>query len=306
MELRIQRSMLILPAHIRPFVEKAYMRDADAVVLDLEDSVPPAKKKEARESLKDAVEMAGRGSADVFVRVNADESLLEEDLRSAVQPGLHGIFLPKVETAEHVISTQNRIAELETAAGLNPGSVKISVHIESPLGILNMRKIAAAVSRIESMSLGVDDYCMELGIEPSDDNIDLLWPLSKMVIVCRSVGIIPLGTLGTVARLSDIDAFERAAEMGRQLGCQGAFCVHPDQVAILNRVFTPSPGRIIQAKNIIAAFEQGRIDGRAAIKLNDQMVDTPVYKRAKLLLQRAEAIEQLERKKAAAVARIKD
>ncbi len=94
--------------------------------------------------------------------------------------------------------------------------------------------------------------------------------------------------------------------MGRQLGCQGAFCVHPDQVAILNRVFTPSPGRIIQAKNIIAAFEQGRIEGRAAIKLNDVMVDTPVYKRAKLLLQRAEAIEQLERKKAAAVARMKE
>ncbi len=210
MELRIQRSMLILPAHVRDFVEKAYTRNADAVVLDLEDSVPPAKKKEASESLKDAVEIAGRGSADVFVRVNADELLLEEDLRSAVQPGLHGIFLPKVETAEHVISVQNQIAGLETASGLNPGSVKLSVHIESPLGVLNMREIAAAGSRIESMSLGVDDYCMELGIEPSDDNMELLWPLSKMVIVCRSVGIIPLGTLGTVARLSDIDAFERA------------------------------------------------------------------------------------------------
>ncbi len=303
MELRIQRSMLILPAHIRPFVEKAYMRDADAIVLDLEDSVPTAKKEEARESLKDAVQIAGRGSADVFVRVNADESLLEEDLRSAVQPGLHGIFLPKVETAEHVISIQNRIYGFETAVGLDPGSVKISVHIESPLGVLNMREIAAAGSRVESMSLGVDDYCMELGVEPSDDNMELLWPLSKMVIVCRSVGIIPLGTLGTVARINDVDAFERAAEMGHQLGCQGAFCVHPDQVAILNRVFTPSPGRIVQAKNIIAAFEQGRIDGRAAIKLNDVMVDTPVYKRAKLLLQRAEAIAQFERKKAESIAR---
>jgi len=282
------------------------MRDADAVVLDLEDSVPPAKKKEARASLKDAVELAGRGYADVFVRVNADESLLEEDLRSAIQPGLHGIFLPKVETADHVISMQDRIAALETAVGLNPGSVKISVHIESPLGVLNMREVAAAGSRIESMSLGVDDYCMELGIEPSDESVELLWPISMMVIVCRSLGIIPLGTLGTVARLGDIDAFERAAEMGHQLGCQGAFCVHPDQVAVLNRVFTPPPSRIIRAKQIVAAFEQGQMEGRAAIKVNDVMVDTPVYKRAKLLLQRAEAIEELERKKAAAIARIKN
>ncbi len=306
MELRIQRSMLILPAHIRSFVEKVHMRDADAVVLDLEDSVPPAKKKEARASLKDAVELAGRGYADVFVRVNADESLLDEDLRSAVQPGLHGIFLPKVETAGHVISMHDRIASLETDVGLNPGSIKISVHIESPLGVLNMREVAAAGSRIESMSLGVDDYCMGLGIEPSDESMELLWPLSMMVIVCRSLGIIPLGTLGTVARLGDTNAFERAAEMGHQLGCQGAFCVHPDQVAVLNRVFTPPPSRIIHAKKIVAAFEQGQMEGRAAIKVNDVMVDTPVYKRAKLLLQRAEAIEELERKKAAAIARIKN
>ena len=147
------------------------------------------------------------------------------------------------------------------------------------------------------MSLGVDDYCLELAIEPSDESMELLLPLSMLVIVCRSVGIIPLGTLGSVARLSDLDAFERAAEQGRQLGCQGAFCVHPDQVAVLNRVFTPPPGRLIKAKRIIVAFEQGQTEGRAAIKLNDRMVDTPVYKRAKLLLQRAEAIEELERKK---------
>ena len=304
METRIQRSMLILPAHVRRFVEKAYTRNADAIVLDLEDSVPPAQKEEARGSLKDAVKLAGRGGAEVFVRVNADALLIKDDLRSAVQPGLHGIFLPKVETAEDVVSVEKRIAELEAASGLSSGAVKLSVHIESPLGVLNMREIAVAGSRIESMSLGVDDYCLELAIEPSDESMELLLPLSMMAIVCRSVDIIPLGTLGSVARLSDIDAFERAAELGRQLGCQGAFCVHPDQVAVLNRVFTPAPGRLIKAKRIIAAFEQGHLEGRAAIKLNDRMVDTPVYKRAKLLLQHAEAIEELERRKAAAVAGI--
>jgi len=298
--------MLILPAHVRRFVEKVYTRNADAVVLDLEDSVPPAKKEEARRSLKDAVKLAGRGAAEVFVRVNADEFLLEQDLRSAVQPGLHGIFLPKVETAEDVVSVENRIAELEAALGLSSGAVKLSVHVESPLGVLNMREIASVGSRIESMSLGVDDYCLELEIEPSDESMELLAPLSMLVIVCRSVGVIPLGTLGSVARLSDLDAFERAAEQGRRLGCQGAFCVHPGQVAVLNRVFTPPPGLISQAMKVVTAFEQGQMEGRAAIRLNDRMVDTPVYKRAKLLLQRAEAIEELESRKAAAVARIKE
>lgn len=298
----LQRSMMILPVHVRKFVEKSYLRGADAIVLDLEDAVPPPEKHEARKMVKESVQIAGRGGADVLVRVNHDPSLWLDDLDASIIPGVHGIFLPKVDSAQAVVRVADRIAELEKARGMEPGQVKMSLHIESPAGLLALQTIATASDRSESMSLGMDDYRLELGVEPSEDAIEILFPLSMMVTVCKASGISPLGILGSVARVRDLDGFERAAERARHLGCEGAFCVHPDQVAILNRVFSPSPRDVEHARRVVAAFEEGSKVGRAAVNLDGGMVDTPIYKRGQLVLQRVEAIAQVERRKAAALA----
>ena len=100
-----------------------------------------------------------------------------------------------------------------------------------------------------------------------------------------------------LAGFRDLDGFEKAAEAGRQLGCTGAFCIHPDQVVILNRVFSPSAAKIEHARRVIEAFEEGLRNGRASVTLDDRMVDTPVYKQAKLALERAEAVAAVERRK---------
>jgi citrate lyase subunit beta / citryl-CoA lyase len=302
MKKSLQRSMMILPVHVRKFVEKSYLRGADAIVLDLEDSVPPVEKHEARKMLEDSVSIAGRGGADVLVRVNSEPTLLFDDLDASVIPGVHGIFLPKVDSAADVERVAKRLTELEHARGLEPGRIRISIHIESPAGLLALQAIAAASDRSESMSLGMDDYRLELGVEPSEDAIELLFPLAMVVTVCKATGISPLGILGSVAKVRDLDAFERAAERGRHMGCEGAFCVHPDQVSILNRVFSPSPRDVEHARRVVAAFEEGSKVGRAAVNLDGGMVDTPIYKRGQLVLHRVEAIAEVERRKAAALA----
>ena len=302
MKKHVQRSMMILPVHVRRFVDKSYLRGADAIVLDMEDAVPPAEKQEARKMVKESVEMAGRGGADVLVRVNNEPSLLFDDLEASVLPGVHGIFVPKVESAEDVTRVAKRIAELEEDRGLERGQLRLSVHIESPAGLLALQAIAAASDRIESMSLGMDDYRLELGVEPSEDAIEILFPLAMMVTVCKATGISPLGILGSVAKVRDLDGFERAAERARHLGCEGAFCVHPDQVTILNRVFCPSPRDVEHARRVVAAFEQGSKMGRAAVNLDGGMVDTPIYKRGKLVLQRVESIAEVDQRKTAALA----
>jgi citrate lyase subunit beta / citryl-CoA lyase len=303
MRTNVQRSMMILPVHVRRFVEKAYLRAADAIVLDLEDAVPPAQKDEARKLVKDSIELASRGGADVLVRVNHEPSLLFSDLDASVHPGLHGVFVPKVESAQDVEQVDNRISGLEEARGQEKGSIKLSIHIESPSGLLRIQEIAAASPRIESMSLGMDDYRLELGVEPSEDGIEIYFPLAMVVTVCKAYGIAPLGILGSVARVRDMDAFERAADRARQLGCEGAFCVHPDQVSILNRVFGPTPRDVEHARRVVAAFEEGTKAGRAAVNLDGGMVDTPIYKRAQAVLRRLEAVAEVERKKAEALAR---
>lgn len=294
--------MLILPVHVPRFVEKAYQRGADAIALDLEDSVPMSEKEAARAFVKEAIALAGRGGADVLVRVNNEPELLKPDLESAVHPGLHAVFMPKVESPQDLIGLESQISELEAARGIESGSIRISAHIESPRGLLNMQESLAASCRVESVSLGVDDYCLQLGVAPSQDSIELLFPFCMLVTVCKATELTPLGILGTVAGFRDLEGFRRAAENGRQLGCDGAFCIHPDQVAILNEVFSPATEKIEHARRIVEAFEEGLRAGRAAISLDGRMVDTPVYKQAKAVMGRAQAIAAVEQRKAAALA----
>lgn len=301
METRVQRSLLILPVNVPRFVEKAYLRGADAIILDLEDAVPPGEKLEARKLVKQSIELAGRGGADVFVRVNNEPALLDEDVEASVHQGLYGIFLPKVESQKDVLDLAAHIARLEHERGIQPGRTKLSLHIESPAALLRIQEIAAASRRIDSMSLGMDDYCLSLGVEPSTGGSELFFPLAMLATVCRATGLSAIGILGSVAGFRDLEGFEMAAEAGRQLGCTGAFCIHPDQVVILNRVFSPSAAKVEHARRVIETFEEGLKKGRASVTLDDRMVDTPVYKQAKLALERAEAVAAVERRKADAM-----
>jgi len=303
MKTRIQRSMLILPSNVPRFVEKAYLRGADAIVLDLEDSVPPGEKAKARMGLNEAIGLAGRGGADVLVRVNNDPSLILEDMIAAVQPGLHAIFLPKVESPQDVLKLEAQISQLELDRGLEPGSINVSLHIESPGGVLNVQQTIAAGTRIESISIGVDDYCFQLGIEPSEEGMELLFPFCVMITVAKAAGVAPLGIMGTVAGFRDLEGFKRMAENAAGLGCEGAFCIHPDQVGVLNKVFSPFPENIALSQRTVAAFEEGMKAGRASINLDGRMVDTPIYRQAKLVCERAEALVQLEHRKAEALKR---
>jgi citrate lyase subunit beta / citryl-CoA lyase len=296
----VQRSMLIMPAHVPRFVEKAFLRGADAIVLDLEDAVPADEKVQARAGLPRALYHAGRGGADVFVRINNDDSRAE-DIHSAVRPGLHGLFIPKVESKIEVQEIDTLIAQLERDRGLASNSVKIALHIESPRGLVNLQEIVASSGRAESLSLGADDYCLEMGIEPSDEGAELVFPLNLVCAYARTYGLAPIGIVGRVANLTDMATFRRAAERAKAMGFVGGYCVHPDQVAVLNEVFSPTTSETEAAGRIAAAFESAVANGRAAVRLDGVMVDTPVYKRALVTLERAKAVAARNAFKASAV-----
>ena len=233
--------------------------------------------------------------------MNNDTTLISEDLAAAVHPGLHAIFLPKVESSQDVTELESRITDLEADRGLAKASIKMSLHIESPRGLLNLQQIVAAGTRIESMSLGVDDYCLALGVEPSSEGMELFYPFAVMITVCKAAGVSPMGVMGTVAGFRDSESFKRMAENACELGCVGAFCIHPDQVGILNKVFSPSPEKIALSQRIVTAFEEGLKAGRASINLDGRMVDTPIYKQAQRVLDRAQVIADLDRRKAEAL-----
>ena len=155
------------------------------------------------------------------------------------------------------------------------------------------------------MYIGPEDYCLELGVEPSPDGMEIFYPLSYIVIVCKPVGVRPMGLVGSIAGFRDLEAFERSVTRARQIGCEGASCIHPDQVAVINRAYTPAQEKIEFARRAVEAFEEGLKKGTASVNLDGKMVDIPVYNRAKLILTRAEAIAAVEKRKAEALANLK-
>ena len=299
--LRARRSSLILPVNQPRFVEKAYTRGADAIVLDLEDSVPPQEKASARKLVQGSLAVAGRGGAEVLVRVNNDPGLLGDDIDAAVHPGLDGLSIPKAESAAQIEAIVVQIERLERARGVAAGHLRLSLAIETPRGFLALEEIARSSDRIATMSIGVEDYCLELGVEPSADGMELLYPVAHLVTVCKVVGVQPTGLVGSIAGFRDLATFEGAAQRARQLGCEGAGCIHPDQVTVLNRVFTPDPAKVEHARRVVQAFEDGVRRGTASINLDGKMVDVPVYKRAQVVLARARVVTETERRKAEAL-----
>ena len=305
MRQKIQRSMLILPVNVPRFVEKAHTRGADAVTLDLEDAVPPSEKENARGLVKNAIKLARLGGADVLVRINNDPEHIRKDLEAAVHEGLSSIFLPKTEHREQIQSLERMIENLERDRGLRLHSVKIAIHVESPLGIINLKEIAGAGSRLESISMGVDDYCLQMGIVPSDLGQELEFPMMNIALVARAFNLIPLGILGSVSDYTNMEKFRRAAMNSKKMGFAGAFCIHPDQVAILNEVFSPSNEEVVWAGKVKETFGKALVEGRASCSLDGKMLDTPIFKQALALLEEAQAIGTLEKRKREILARNK-
>ncbi len=300
-----RRSSLILPVNQPRFVERAYTRGADAIVLDLEDSVPTAEKAKARMLVKDAIPVAARGGAEVAVRVNNEPDLVDADVDAAVHPGLDTLSIPKAESADQIRELAARVERLERARGLQIGHVRFTLAVETPAGLLASRELATASPRVRGMSVGVEDYCLALGVEPSAEGTELLYAVSSLVTICKAAAIEATGLVGSIAGFRDLAAFEAAAERARQLGCVGAGCIHPDQVVVLNRVFTPDPAKAEYARRVVDAFEDGVRQGTASVSLDGKMVDVPVYKRALVILERARAVAATEQRKAAALARLR-
>jgi citrate lyase subunit beta / citryl-CoA lyase len=297
MNYKFLRSILVVPVNVPKFVERASSRNADAIVLDLEDSVPLDQKIVARGMLEDAMAISGRGVATLMVRVNNEPELLEADIETAVSQRLDALFIPKVESPEQLVKIDHLTTEIEAAKGLEIRKIRFSLHIESPLGLLNMVEIARSTARIESMSIGVDDYCAAMGVSLTPDASVLFGPMSQLVITAKAFGIIPIGVMGSVAEFRDLKIFEEAAQKARNLGSEGSICVHPDQVTVLNRVFSPSEESALHSKRIIAAFEEAVKRGRASTSLDGRMVDTPIYKQALAAIERFEAIEKFDDRK---------
>lgn len=297
----IRRSSLIMPVNVPKFVEKAWTRGADAIVLDLEDSVSPAQKPAARAMVKDAIPVAAKGGSDILVRINKPFEMALADIDASVWPGLSAIHFPKAEWAEEIRIADKLIAEREMARGMAVGSVQLHVAIESALGQRNALSIATASPRIVSITFSPEDYCLDMDVEPSRDGREMLLGKMETVVVARLAGITPLGLMAGFTDFSDVDRIARLARESRQMGYKGASCIHPAQVAPLNEGFSITREETAYAKRVIEVLETAEAEGRDSVALDGKMIDIPIADRAKRMLARAEAIALKEARKREAI-----
>jgi citrate lyase subunit beta / citryl-CoA lyase len=276
------RSLLFVPAHVNRFVAGAHKRDADAVILDLEDSVPLAQKPIARAALPQSIASVSQRGAAAMVRVNHSLRALAQDLEAAVVAGLIALVLPKVESAAFVREVADAVAELEIERTLSPGSVRFVLQIETPAALFDLRSIAAAHPRVAAMTLGPEDLSAALGGAPEPDA--LLGPNLAVLYAARSAGLLPLGFVGSIATYSDLEAFRETVQQARRLGFRGAMVVHPAQIPVLNEAFSPTAQELDWARRVLAACAEAGAQGRGAFELDGRMIDAPIVRRAEDIL----------------------
>jgi citrate lyase subunit beta/citryl-CoA lyase len=279
------RSLLFVPANVERFVRKAPETGADAVVLDLEDSVPENAKTDARAKLGWAAEeVRSRSGQLLAVRVNSiGTPHFREDLRAAAEAGIDVVVLPKCDGPEDVF----RMREVASEVG---ATFRVIALIESPRGVLAAQNIASEEGVI-GLGFGKFDFALSMGALPSS-NLNVLVPRSLVAIAAKAHGLVAVDT--PYAALNDLEGLRAEALEAKALGYDGKFAVHPSQVPVINEVFSPSEEDVRWAERVVEVLDQARKTGRASAELQGTMVDEVHYRIAKRVLEMRSAHSRSE------------
>ena len=287
----LNRSFLFAPGNAARRVEKALTLQADAVILDLEDSVAPSEKPATRKHVAEA--LARPRECRGYVRVNAPSSpFCFRDLVETLHKGVDGVVLPKVESAADLHAIDWLIANLEREHGVAEGSIDLMPLIETAAGVQRVDRILqarslrpyAAAWRVKRIAFGAGDYANDLGLAPTLEESELADARARLVLASRAAGLDnPLDS--PWFHFKEADAFKRALERSRRGGVPGRLCVPPDQIGPVNGAYLPTEDELAAAERIVAAFRDSEAKGEAAIQVDGQMIDYPIVHRARRLLE---------------------
>jgi citrate lyase subunit beta/citryl-CoA lyase len=286
----LNRSFLFAPGNVARRVEKAFTLGADAVILDLEDSVAISDKVATRKQVRIALEK--KGQARVYVRINAPSTpFCYGDLVETLQPGIDGVVVPKIESAADLHAIDWVMAALERERGIPEGSLDLMPLIETAAGVQRVDRVLQARNlrpykgawRVKRVAFGAGDYANDVGLAPTLEEAELAGARERVVLSSRAAGMEnPIDS--PWFHFKETAAFERALERSRRGGFQGRLCVHPDQLAPVNRAYLPGEEELERARRIVAAFREAEARGEAAVQVDGLMVDYPIMHRAQALL----------------------
>lgn len=306
---RPNRCQLFGPGSRPAIFPKMAVSDADVINLDLEDSVSPADKAQARKNIIEAVNTIDWGNKTLSVRINGlDTEFWYQDVVELLeQTGdrIDQIMIPKVGCAGDIYAVDALVSAVEMAKGRKK-PINFEVIIETAAGLAHVEEIAAASPRMVAMSLGAADYAASMGMQTTGiggtqenyymlaPNGDQHWadpwhaPIVAIVAACRTHGLLPVD--GPFGDFSDEAGFTAQAHRSATLGMVGKWAIHPKQIALANEVFTPSEAQITEAREILAAMEQAQSDGQGAAVYKGRLVDLASIRQAEVIVKQAELI----------------
>lgn len=269
------RSLLFVPGLDERRIHKAAASVADAVIVDLEDAIAPEQKEEARAAALRALQEIDFGEKAAFLRINAlGTAWGRDDAHAAAAAGVRGIVLPKCESPE----------EVSTIAALQPAA-RLLCLLETPRGVLASREIATAHPIVAGLLFGAADLSREIGCRPGEDEIELLFARSQVVLAARAANIAVWDSPHFA--IPDLDGLRRRATFARNLGFDGKMLIHPSHPAPVNEIFAPTAEEIRDAERIIEIMQAAMTEGRGVAVLDGRMIDRVHLAAAEKVLQKA-------------------
>jgi len=292
--MNVLRSLLFVPGNNYRAIIKTPELNSDGIIYDMEDAVPIDEKETARIFVRDAVKIERPEWQSVFVRVNSfDTGFTDDDLNAIVDDGLTGIMLPKSESENDIVKLDEKLSMLEKERNIQE-NIKIIPLIESPKGVINAHEIASASNRNVAIAFGAGDYYRMLGrsyFRFSENQMELLFARAAIVNAAKAAGIKAIDT-PFFGLLTDREGLLRESKMVWQLGFDGKLIIHPNQIDIVNEVFSPSEKDIEYAQEVVKVYEEAKASGLGVTTLGGRMIDYATYVQAKDILSMADSISK--------------
>ena len=285
-----RRALLYMPGDDLRKIRKATTLGVDCICMDMEDAVSMNHKAEARQTIVAALQELDFGQSECLVRINSVGTGLEaDDLNAVLSAGAQvhpqGVVVPKVETTRQVQWVSERLAAAERQYSWPVGEMAIIVQIETAAGLVNIREVLAADIRIQAVIIGADDLAADIGAVRTPEAWEVFYARSAVVThaAARNLQAIDM----VYVDFHNTEGLHVEALQGARMGFSGKQIIHPNQVAPVQEAFTPSEAEIEHARRVLMAFDIHERDGRGAFALDGKMVDAPVVKAARRVIERA-------------------
>ena len=287
----LMRSLMFVPAHNQKLLDSSLRRDADVLLLDIEDSVPALDKQTARDNIKEYVSRPEAQGKVVFPRVNDRESgELLKDLYQLTIPGITGFMYPKSTKEEDVYFVGKLLETIEYEKHLPVGTFKLIPLIETAGAIVNIKEICTACTRVVAVAFGCEDYVTDLRGKHDPEGQSIFYARNAIVNAARSTGVLPIDTVHI--NVHDLEDLERNLVISKNLGFEGMLVLNPKELPLVNKYFSPSEEDVSWATEMVQLSNEAANEGKGVAVKDNKFIGPPMLKMARNILYKKSIIEK--------------